>query len=191
MTQVAIQGAFPRGETWKQFSSVIGTLLVGTPEQSLMGRRIWVPDTIHGKGAEVELVCLQNQTGGDITVARDFAQFGTSAYDFGRVCGAFGTGCSAGLMSLALDDAYTVGRTIEEFDLFWCIAYGWATVRTAAAAVANQIHTSVACDANGRIKATAAADTESICGYIDQAQTAEDTAVTMFATGFTHPYQGT
>lgn len=184
----AIQGLpFPRGTTWKDNSTAIGTLLTGTPEASLIGRRFWVADEVHGLGNEVELVVLQNQTGGDITVARDFCQFRTTtAYDFGRMCGAFGTGCSAGLISLALDDKYSVGKVIEEFDLFLAVVVGPVSVRTAAASVANGVHESVAADANGRIKATAAAASEAVCGVIDEAQTAEDTAVVMHALGMPH-----
>jgi hypothetical protein len=100
--------------------------------QEYEGKLYEVPDTVHGTGINPILVVLKNDTGSAITVARKFGEFSAAtALDYGRRIGTFPCD-TEGEPVCALDDAYTVGATIADNDLFYGLVYGWCTIATQA-----------------------------------------------------------
>jgi hypothetical protein len=118
---------FPRGST----ANADGLLTPGdTGLQEFEGKVFEVPDTVHGTAINPLLIILQNDTGAAITVARKFGEFaGATALDFGRRVGTFPCD-TEGAICVALDDAYTVGATIADNDLFYGLVYGWCSIAT-------------------------------------------------------------
>jgi hypothetical protein len=101
-----------------------------TTLQEFEGRVFEVPDTVHNTGINTRLVILHNDTGAAITVARKFGEFSAAtALDFGRRIGTFPAN-TEGAVCVPLDDAYTVGNTIADNDLFYGVVYGWCSVAT-------------------------------------------------------------
>lgn len=122
---------FDRGQTWSDGGLVTMTAALGAAQKCL-GKIYEAPDTVHDTGKPVKLLVLQNETGGDITVARKFGEFrATTAKDFGRIMGTFPCD-TAGAVVVPLDDAYTVGFTIPEHDLFYAVLEGPCSVLTGA-----------------------------------------------------------
>ena len=84
---------FDRGQTWSDGSLVTPTdAMCGA--LGCLGRRYITEDTVHRTGQPIELIVLQNSSGGAITCPTDiagnacsrFLRFGaTTALDFGRV----------------------------------------------------------------------------------------------------------
>ena len=162
-----------RGKTMADYA-LTGLTLDSTSYLGLCGQIFQVLDTVHGTGELVTLISLKNESGGDLTVARKFLKFGTSALNFGRVCAGFND--AAGGIVVAMDDAYTVGATIVEHDVFLAVFKGPVSVTTGAAGVDLAQGAAVASDATGCVAAAAATAGQFVAGTLDQATTDEDTA---------------
>lgn len=118
---------FPRG-----YTAVDGTLTPGDGwrQDELEGKVYWAPDTIHNTGIMVGLMAVKNDTGAAITVARQCGEFSlANTYDFGRRIGTFPCN-TEGAVALPLDDAYTVGATIADDDIFYVIVKGPCSIDT-------------------------------------------------------------
>jgi hypothetical protein len=121
---------FDRGQTWSDGSTVTPTAAM-CEKIGCLGRRYVTEDTIHRTGQPIELIVLQNESGGDITCPTDiagnacsrFLRFrNTTALDFPRVIAGYQN--ADGALSVALDDAYSAGFTIPEHDLFYGLLFG-------------------------------------------------------------------
>jgi hypothetical protein len=123
----------------------------------------------------VELIVLRNDSGSDITTANAFYKFATSSQDFARAIG--GINDAAGGLAVPLDDAYTVGSTWKANDLAYFVKEGWCNVVTEASSTSLAAHAPIASDASGLVNGAAAVAGETVLGIIDQASTAESTAV--------------
>lgn len=169
---------FPRGKTYGD-----GVLtMTASLASALEGRLFRVPDDVNGTGFDVVLRCVRNKTGGDITVARTFAQFAVAAAgEWGRKIAVYGSGCTADLPSCAIDDAYPVGLVIVEHDLFWVVDEGPIEVKTGNTSVNLANGVPVSCDTDGDIAAATTTAGNAIVGYIDLATTEEDDATLMHA----------
>jgi len=173
---------FARGSTMTDNSAEI------TQDDStysdLEGRLYVVPDTENATGEPVVLRCVKNDTGGEITATHDFYRYSTGAKDWGRriagVCNA------AGMVGKPMDDAFTVGGTIEKFGLFYLVESGPCTLRPESSAVNLAAGDPVATDSSGRANGAAAAAGEAVLATIDQACTATDTEVLFHIRGDVH-----
>jgi hypothetical protein len=146
---------FERGRTYCDGVVTPGATLF----DSLLGKTFRVPDTVNSTGQHVYLVAVKNSTGSAITVVRKFFSFEIdTAKDFPRYCGAL-PNTSAGGIVLALDDAYTVGASIPNNDIFWAVCEGPVSVLTGASIASLAAGGGVASDNAGLIadQATAAA----------------------------------
>jgi hypothetical protein len=123
--------------------------------QQFEGKIYEVPDTVHKTGIKPKLIVLKNDTSAAITVARKFGEFSAAtALDYGRRIGTFPCD-TEGAVVCPLDDAYTVGATIADNDLFYGIVYGWCSIATQA--VSNfAAHMAVCSSALGVIRNLAA-----------------------------------
>lgn len=143
------------------------------------GKVFEFPDTVHGTGRSVWCMCVQNDTGSAITVARKFASLANStSMDFGGRVGAFPNATAGGVV-VALDDAYTVGATIADNDLFWVLVYGPCSIATGASVTNLSAGISVSSDNAGLINnATGVAAGAYVAGTLDYAAsyTANSTA---------------
>jgi len=165
---------FPRGGTASDWGQVT---LDDTTYDHLEGKIFEVPDTVHGTGQLVKLRAVKNDSGSAITVARAFMGFSkTSAHDFGRRCN--GT-AAAGAPCKPMDDAYTVGQSIPDDDIFFVVEEGPCYVKTEASAVAlTGTGNVVASDASGLVNGTPCAQaTEYAAGTIDAAAITVDTDI--------------
>lgn len=158
---------FPRGSTYSDGGLVTMT---ATYADGLEGRVFETEDTVHNTGQKIKLRVLRNSTGGAITVARNFCEISRAAsLAWGRKCSAFGASLSGqGVVAKPLDDAYTVGQTIPENDLFYVVEAGPCGVLTDANAIALPAGSAIATDAAARIHATAAAAGEYVIGTLDR-----------------------
>jgi len=158
---------FPRGSTFGNMGDKTMTAAIAAAT-NLAGRVREVPDTIYGSGKPVKLLYVQNETGAAITVARKLCEFRrVSALDFGRVVGAFGNNLSGqGVVALPLDDAYVVGATIPEHDIFAVVLEGYCTVLTESivGSVSLPQATAVAANAEGTINGARAAAGQFVIG---------------------------
>lgn len=153
---------FPRGQTMGD-----GVLtLTDTYRKSLEGRIFTVPDTEHGTGMEIKLRVVKNDTGAAITAARNLCEFdGTDALDFGRRVTSFGNNLSGqGVVCKPLDDAYTVGQSIPDDDLFYVVEEGYCTIVTEGGAVSLPVGTAVAANATGTLDGARAAAGQYVIG---------------------------
>ena len=169
---------FPRGYTMAD-----GIITPGdTGRDHLEGKLYEVPDTEHGSGVNVILMAVKNDTGAAITVARKFGEFSAAtALDHGRRIGQFPCN-TAGAVVLPLDDAYTVGASIADDDIFYVVVYGYCDVLTGASVASLAAAGAVASDNAGLIadQATAAAG-EFVVGTLDYAASySANTATTIF-----------
>jgi len=169
---------FERGDTFNDGSWLT---LDDTVIKSLEGHTFWVEDTVHNTGMPVGLIAVKNDTGAAITVARKFCKFSnTDAYDLPRRIGTFPNNTAGGLC-LALDDAYTVGDSIPDDDIFWCVFYGVVDVLTAATVASLASNMNVASTNAGVIKDGAAAAGETVLGTLVPADSwSAATAATVF-----------
>jgi hypothetical protein len=172
---------FPRGDTLCGLNSI--KTPTATTEPGIPGRVYEHKDTVHDTPKTVYLIAVRNETGGDITVARDFCQFATTELDNFREIGAFGTDCSAGVFSLGLDDAYTLADVIPEHDVFYCVLEGPVGVRAEASSVSLSAGDSVACDASGRVNGAVCAAGEASCGVLDADASTADAVIVIHALG--------
>ena len=158
---------FPRGSTYSDGGQIAMT---ATYCDGLEGRVFETEDTVHETGQKIKLRVLRNTTGGDITVARNFCEISLAAsLAFGRKCSAFGAALSGqGVMAKPLDDAYAVGQTIPENDLFYVVELGPCGVLTDANAIALAAGSAITTDAAGRIHAAVAAAGEYVIGTLDR-----------------------
>lgn len=170
---------FPRGKT------ASGGLITPTVNyrKEVCGKFYWSPDTVHSTDVPVVLLTVRNRTGGDITVARKFAELDiTHAYGVANAVDTFPCDTAGGVCA-ALDDAYVVGGTIPENDLFYVVVYGFVSVLTdsavnSLAAGGGVVSTNAGLIAN---KATGAAG-EFIVGRLDYAASySAATATRIFA----------
>ena len=128
---------FPRGSTFSDKGGN-GIALDANTYSHLEGQIFETEDTDHGPGTKVTQRVVKNDTSNDITVAKKFGEFSTGALDFGRRIGTFPAD-TVGASVKPLDDAYVVGTTIPEDDLFYvveagpCSVLAEATITTAAA----------------------------------------------------------
>lgn len=160
---------FPRGSTMNSAPPSGGLITLGdTGLQEFEGKVYEVPDTVHKTGKPVLLMIVKNDLGSDITVARKLMSFSTAtALDFGRRIGAF-PNVTAGGVCVPLDDAYTVGGTIADDDLFYALIYGPCAIATGASIASLAAHGSVASDNAGLIADQAnAAAAEFVVGTLD------------------------
>ncbi len=143
-----------------------GLTLTDTSFAELEGKIYSVPDTVHGKGGMIRLIALKNDSGGDLTVARRFLMFtSTSAYDWRRRAKWNDT---KGGVVVAMDDKYTVGATILQYDIFLAVLEGLVTVKTEATdSVSLTAGNSIISEANGLVYVDPAAAGEFVAGAID------------------------
>ena len=178
---VAVKNTLPfeRGDTYNEGSFL--TLGDGVMK-SLEGRLFWAKDTVHDSGMPVGLIAVKNDTGAAITVANSFAKFSSSSeFDFPRRIGTFPNNTAGGIC-VALDDAYTVGGTIADDDIFWCVFWGPVSVLADASSAAS-LATGLAVASNnaGCIKDGAAAAGEVVLGRLAYAASwTAATAATVF-----------
>lgn len=169
---------FPRGRTLSQAGGDIGELSLDDDKFSGWEGRIFeVDDSVHGTGETVRLRCVKNDTSGDITVARKFAEFGANAGDFGKRIGDF-PGTNAGFVCKPLDDAYVVGFTIPEDDLFWVVESGPCSVLTNGDTLSLTAGDALAMDTDGLVSDDPAAAGEFVVGQSDITTTSA-TAITL------------
>jgi hypothetical protein len=170
---------FPRGGTYLD-GVVTGS---DTLASHLEGKLYEVDDTVHGTGHKVILRCVKNDTGSAITIARSFAKFSTtSQYDFGRRVGTFPNDTAGGVCK-PMDDAYTVGNTIADDDLFYVVEEGPCWVTSEATTYNITAGDALASDASGLVNGAAAAAGEYVVGTADLQGTAESTAVVVHVAG--------
>jgi hypothetical protein len=172
---------FARGYTFNDAPPSGGLVTLGDTGLSEYEGKIYeVPDTVHGTGRPVLLMIVKNDTGAAITVARKFAAFSAAtSLDHGRRIGTFPNGTAGGVV-VALDDGYTVGKSIADDDLFFVLIYGPCSIGTPAAVTNLTAGESVASDNAGLIANTSggAAAGEYVAGTLDYAAsyTANSTA---------------
>ena len=147
---------FPRGTT---FSDAGVVSMDDSKYAHLEGKVYEVPDTQHGTGKNVRLRVVKNDTGGAITAARNLCEFdGVDAQDYGRRVTSFGAALSGqGVVCKPLDDAYTVGMSIPDNDLFYVVEEGYCTVVTETGVVSLPVGTAVAANAAGGLDGARAA----------------------------------
>ncbi len=159
---------FLRGKTYCDGVVIPGATLF---DRQLGFMRVYkFRDTVHGTGAPVWLTPVKNSTGAAITVARKFFSYEIdTALDFGKYCGAF-PNTTAGGKVLAIDDAYTVGQSIPDNDIFWAVVQGPVYVLAASSVTNLTAGGAVTSTATGVIanKTTAAAG-EYVYGTLDYA----------------------
>jgi len=164
---------FPRGSTASDAGLVS---LDDSTFSELEGKIFEVPDTVHGTGQPILLRAVKNDSGAAITVARKFMRFALAALDFGRRVAGFVN--AAGAVCKPLDDAYTVGFSIPDDDIFYVVEAGKCNVLTEASAVALDAGSVVASDASGFVNgAPCAQASEYAAGKIGPAAYATATAV--------------
>lgn len=166
---------FPRGKTASDYAALgSDAILTEGGFLGLCGRQYKVKDSVHGTEQEVTLRAVKN-LGSDITVARLGVAFSVaSALDFGRkINGA----PAAGGVGLPIDDAYTVGSTIKQYDVFYVVEKGPCSVNTEASSVNLAAGAQVAFDDTGAVNGAAAAAGEFVLGTIDAASTTAAEAV--------------
>lgn len=169
---------FPRGKT--AADGVITPTLAWAMGQSFLGFGYLTSDTVYGYASPVVLLPVVNTTSGAITVARKFAEFDISAA--GRRPVAVGTfPCdTAGAVALPLDDAYPVGSSIPQYDIFYLVAYGRCKVLTGAAVNALTAGGTVATDNAGLIANVANAAAGSfVIGFLEYASSYSASTATM------------
>ncbi len=157
---------FPRGTTYGD--NVI--TMTATIARDHEGRVYEVPDSVHNTGRKVKLRVVRNLTGAAMTVARNFCEFSVGTQlDFGRKISGYGASVSQqGAIAKPLDDAYTVGMTIPNLDLFYVVEHGPATVLTETVVCNLAAGDAVTCDANGRVNGAAAAAGQYVVGTADR-----------------------
>lgn len=138
---------FPRGQTLSDGGEIT---LGDAGFDELEGRVFEYPDNIHGTGTITRLRIVKNDTGSDITVARKFGEFSTDTGDVGRRIGTFPCN-TAGAIVLPLDDAYPVGMTIPDDDLFYVVYEGYCDVLTGASVGSLAAGCSISSDNAGLI----------------------------------------
>lgn len=171
---------FPRGDTYNEGSFLT---LDDSVLKSMEGRIFWAQDTVHDTGQQVGLICVKNDTAAAITVARKFALFSVAtAYDFLRRIGTF-PNTTDGALVVAMDDAYTVGATIPDDDLFWCVCFGPVSILTGASVASFAAGMPVASDNAGLIAdGPAAAGKTAVGRLIYAASYSTTTATPIFMT---------
>ncbi len=173
---------FSRGSTMADKSALLS--LGDDTYNDLEGRCYVVPDTENGTGEPVVLRCVKNDTGSAITVTHDFYRYSTGAKDWGRRIGAV---CdSAGEVGKPMDDAYVVGATIPDDDLFYVVESGPCTVRPETSSVSLSGGDPIATDLSGRANGAAAAAGEAVLATIDAACTTATTEVLFHIRGDVH-----
>lgn len=160
---------FARGDTLAQ-----GVLSMDTSvANNLVGKLYWTEDTQHSTGTMVCLRVVRAEVA--LTVARKFVAWGTDADDFGRTVASFAP--TAGSATKPIDDVYTAGSTISQYDLFYVIESGPVLVVTEGSSVNLAAQAPVATDASGCVNGAAAAAGETVIGHIDEASTDTSTNV--------------
>ena len=162
---------FPRGETWSGATAdVSDTIPLG-----LEGAIFDATDTEHGTSVPIKLRVVKNDSGGDLTAARQLMGWSTTSdTDLGRrsdgYTGAQGERCKP------LDDAYAVGFTIPEDDLFYCLESGYCDVNGDGTAVDLTVGDEVCTQNDGTMDGTPATTGDYVFGTVAETTTAESTA---------------
>lgn len=169
---------FPRGTTFQQ------GLSMSPGDQTfkdMEGKIFFHHDSVHKTGQMIKLRCVKNDTGAAITVKRGFMMFSTTdAYDFGNRVTSYAT---AGAVCKPLDDAYTVGFSIPDDDLFWLVEEGPCGVLTEASAISLSAGNVVASDASGLVNGTPCAQaSEYAAGSIGPAAVTISTEIVVYVT---------
>jgi len=162
-------------------TGLTGLTLDATSYLGQCGVPFQVLDTVHGTGRLVTLMPVKNESGGALTVARRFLKFATSALNFGRVSAGYND--AAGGIVVAMDDAYTVGQSIAEHDVFLVVLAGPVYVNTGATGVSLAQGVAVSSDASGYVQAATSTAGQFVAGTLDAATTAEATAVVVHMAG--------
>jgi hypothetical protein len=141
------------------------------------GSNIWgqvfdTTDTVHGTNKPMKLRAMSLEAA--VTVARKFYMPGTTALDFGRTIA--GVNSAAGGACWALDDAYTVGQVLPQYDVAWFIEEGPVTVNTELSSVSLAQFGGVVSDNGGLIDGAAPAAGNVVLGRLDEAATTTNTA---------------
>ena len=167
---------FPRGTTFSDQGLVT---MDDSMRSDLEGKLVQVEDTVHDTGEQITLRIVKNDTGGDITVAKKCGEFSTTTdKDYGARIGTF-PGNTAGAVGKPIDDAYTVGGTIPDLDLFYVVEEGLCDILTEASAANIGVGEPVAMDGAGCIEgvATGAAAGQFVIGMAQESQNEVATAV--------------
>ncbi len=165
---------FPRGQT----ASDAGIATTSdTWRQDLEGKIYETEDTVNGTGKPVKLRVVKNDTDGAITAARKFCRFSANEKDFGRRIGTFPNDVAGGVCK-PLDDAYTVGFSIPDDDLFYVVEEGNCQVLTNDDTLALNAGDGVASDSEGLVSDDVAAAGEFVVGQSD-ITTTSGTAITL------------
>ena len=130
-------------------------------------------DTVHGTKQKVLLRVMRLEAA--ITSANKFYKSGTTALDFGRTISALNN--VAGGPCWALDDAYTEGTSLLQYDLAYFVEEGPVYVDTELSAVSLAQHGTVVSDASGLVDGAAPAAGNCILGRIDAASTTTNSRV--------------
>jgi hypothetical protein len=122
---------------------------------------------------------VKNDLSAAITVARELYAFATtSPNDFGRRISALS---GAGAICKPLDDAYAVGFSIPDNDIFYVVESGPCDVNTTTGLIGLTAGMSVSSAANGLLKGTNTAQgTEYSVGTAMEAQTSASTATQIY-----------
>lgn len=140
---------------------------------NLAGRIFEVEDTQHGTGQTVLLRCVQLTA--NVTVARKFMKFSTSsALDFGRKIS--GVNDAAGGPVKPLDDAYTVGDTLLQYDYAYVVERGPCSVKSELSSANISAGGAVVSDNAGYVDGAAPAAGNCVVGRADAAITLTNTA---------------
>jgi len=170
---------FPRGKTGAQ-----GLITpTSTYQGNLEGKAFFSEDTVHSTGVPVVVLCVRNTSGSAITVARKFAQFdNTTAKSCASAIDVF-PNVTAGGLCAPLDDAYVVGGSIPDDDLFYVVIRGFCSVLTSASVTNLTAGEPVSSDNGGFIANVngGSAAGEFVVGTVDYASSySASTATRMF-----------
>jgi len=171
---------FPRGST---FSDAGIVTMDDSMRSDLEGKLVQVEDTVHDTGEQITLRIVKNDTDGAITVARKCGEFSTtSEADYGARIGTFPCDTD-GAVCKPIDDAYTVGFSIPDDDLFYVVEEGLCDILSNASAITSAAGEAVAVDTAGTLKDNAAAAGKYVIGVLQEAATVAATAYLVRVSG--------
>lgn len=165
---------FPRGSTFAGGNSSL--LATGDPAK-IAGKIYEAPDEQHNTGRPVKLRVVQVSAA--VTAARKALRFSTTTNEFGAISPGYVN--EDGQVGKALDDAYTVGATIPQYDYCYVVEAGPCDVNSAAALDTSGSSSSAAGSIitwgnGGVIKAVVASTGDHVAGTLVETQAAANTA---------------
>lgn len=170
---------FPRGSTYNQDGVLTMT---ASYADHLEGKIYEVPDTVHGTGQTVKLRIVRN-AGSEITAANVLYEFDTNALDFGRVINTVTDG--VGEPCKPLDDDYTAGKKIAQYDLLYVVESGLCSILMEDATIASAQWDAMtpAAAGSGEVDKTKAGDGEYVVGTATATPVAGENCVILVKEG--------